>query len=158
MAASKLSCGAASVSEVARAARDSRSSLRDPRLAAGLSPRALRLGQSLCQWLPLHQRHGAHLLLQHSSGSGRGRFGSAAFSRLESPRTVKACAAPGLASSSRRTFLASAALKTLRAAPMVRAKLPTPEFRESTSSNVEMLSLRRPTAFATFSDSTASGS
>eukprot|EP00965_Chrysotila_dentata_P125617 4153013-Pleurochrysis_carterae.AAC.2 len=49
--------------------------------AAGLSPLGRRLGQSLCQWCPLHHRHGAHLLLHFSFASGRGRFGSAGLPR-----------------------------------------------------------------------------
>eukprot|EP00965_Chrysotila_dentata_P199249 6179267-Pleurochrysis_carterae.AAC.2 len=146
MAASELICGAASGSVVASAARGSRSFLRDARLASCLSPRDLRIGQSFCQWVPLHQRQGAHLSLHDSSGSGRGRFGSADFSRNESPRTAKACEEHRLASSSRRTLRASASLNTLRAAPMVRARLPTPELRDSlVSSSVDRLSLRRRT-------------
>eukprot|EP00965_Chrysotila_dentata_P166130 5485588-Pleurochrysis_carterae.AAC.1 len=54
---------------------------------------------------------------------------------------------------------ASASLSTLRAALIVSDKSPTPALSESfTSSRVEMLSLSRRTAFATFSESTVSGS
>eukprot|EP00965_Chrysotila_dentata_P120366 3979977-Pleurochrysis_carterae.AAC.2 len=116
-------------------------------------------GQSLCQCEPLHHRQGAHLSLHFSLGSGRGRFGSVGLSRTSFPRTANACSELGLASSSRRTLRASTSLSTLRAALMVRAKLPTPAFNESlTSSNVDKLSLRRRTAFAIILESTASGS
>eukprot|EP00965_Chrysotila_dentata_P197972 6178521-Pleurochrysis_carterae.AAC.3 len=65
----------------------------------------------------------------------------------------------GLDSSSRGTLRASASVSTLRAALIVSARLPKPELSESlTSSSVDRLSLRRRIAFATFSDSTESGS
>eukprot|EP00965_Chrysotila_dentata_P079510 2622169-Pleurochrysis_carterae.AAC.3 len=158
IAASALICGAASDSAEARTARESRSFLRVARLVSCLSPRVLRLGQSLCQCVPLHQRHGAHLSLHASSGSGRGRFGSVGFSRVASPFRAKACEDPGLDSSSRLTLRASASLKTLRAALTVSARLPTPELRDNlTSNSVDRLLLSRRTALAIFSDSTASG-
>eukprot|EP00965_Chrysotila_dentata_P148707 4911161-Pleurochrysis_carterae.AAC.1 len=54
---------------------------------------------------------------------------------------------------------ASASLSTPRAALIVSAMLPTPATSASfTSSRVEMLSLRRRTAFAIFSERTVSGS
>eukprot|EP00965_Chrysotila_dentata_P245450 6206562-Pleurochrysis_carterae.AAC.1 len=126
----------ASASAAASAARES-----PPRLSCfedGLSPLDLRLGQSLCQWDLLHQRQGAHLSLHFSLGSGRGRLGSAVFERSSLLRTAKACAEFGLSSSSRRTLRASASLRTLRAAPMVSARSPTPELRDNlTSSSVD---------------------
>eukprot|EP00965_Chrysotila_dentata_P165154 5453268-Pleurochrysis_carterae.AAC.2 len=156
-AASDSACGFASESTEASAARVW--CLQCVGFARSLSLRGLRFGQSLCQWAPLHQRQGAHFSLHFSSGSGRGRLGSLGLSRFASPRTANACAAPGLDSSSRRTFRASASLSTPRAAPMVRGRLPTPAMSDSlTSSRVEMLSLRRRTAFAIFSGKTESGS
>eukprot|EP00965_Chrysotila_dentata_P070358 2324981-Pleurochrysis_carterae.AAC.4 len=144
-------------SAVTRAARES--SLRWLCFAAGLSPLALRFVQSLCQCGPLHHLQGSHLSLHFSSGSGPGRFGSAGLARSSLLRTAKACRELGLDSSSRRTLRASVSLSTPRAALIVRAKLPTPAVRASfTSSKVEMLSLRRRTAFAIFSDRTVSGS
>eukprot|EP00965_Chrysotila_dentata_P053392 1771531-Pleurochrysis_carterae.AAC.1 len=156
-AASGTGFSSASVSEAARAARDS--APRRSCFVGALSPLDRRLGQSLCQWVPLHQRQGAHLSLHFSLGSGRGRLGSAFFARSCLPSTAKACAAFGYDSSSRRTLRASASLSTLRAALMVSERLPTPALSESlTSSSVDRLSLKRRTAFATFSDSTESGS
>eukprot|EP00965_Chrysotila_dentata_P162152 5355216-Pleurochrysis_carterae.AAC.1 len=156
-AASGTGFCSASVSEAARAARES-----VPRrscFADALSPLDRRLAQSLCQWVPLHQRQGAHLSLHFSLGSGRGRLGSAVFVRSSLPRTAKACVEFGFDSSSRRTLRASASLSTLRAAAMASARLPTPALSDSlTSSSVDRLSFRRRTAFATFSDSTESGS
>eukprot|EP00965_Chrysotila_dentata_P146857 4848678-Pleurochrysis_carterae.AAC.1 len=144
------------LAQLASATRDS--FLRAPGFVGNLSPRALRFGQSLCQCEPLHQRHDAHLLLHCSFGSGRGRFGSAGLLRAASPRTANACAESGLDSSSRRTLRASTSLSRLRAALIVSDRLPTPAQSKSfTSSNVEMLSLSRWTAFAIFSDSTVSG-
>eukprot|EP00965_Chrysotila_dentata_P102079 3369398-Pleurochrysis_carterae.AAC.2 len=133
--------------------------MRGPGLVGCLSPRALRLGQSSCQWAPLHQRQGAHFSLHFSFGSGRGRLGSVGLPRFASPRTANACAELGLDSSSRRTLRAFALLSILRAAPMVSARSPTPALNDSlTSSRVGRLSLSRRTAFATFSESTVSGS
>eukprot|EP00965_Chrysotila_dentata_P155537 5139198-Pleurochrysis_carterae.AAC.1 len=64
----------------------------------------------------------------------------------------------GFVSSSRRMLRASVSLSTLRAAAIVSERLPTPALRVNfTSSSVEMLSLRRRTAFAIFSESTVSG-
>eukprot|EP00965_Chrysotila_dentata_P200433 6179972-Pleurochrysis_carterae.AAC.4 len=137
-AASVPFCSSSFDSAVTSAARVSL--LRWLALDDGLSPRALRLGQSLCQWAPLHHRQGAHFSLHFSFGSGRGRFGSVGLFRVASLLTAKACAALGFASSSRLTLRASASLRTLRAALSVRAKSPTPALRESfTSSSVDRL-------------------
>eukprot|EP00965_Chrysotila_dentata_P022501 744885-Pleurochrysis_carterae.AAC.2 len=146
-----------SVSAAARAALES--TARRSCFVEDLSPFVRRLGQSLCQWAPLHQRQGAHLSLHLSFGSGRGRFGSAVFARSSFPRTANACAAFGFSSSSRRTLRTSASLSTLRAALIVSERSPTPALRESlTSKSVDRLSFRRRTALATFSDNTESGS
>eukprot|EP00965_Chrysotila_dentata_P234702 6200335-Pleurochrysis_carterae.AAC.1 len=160
----KSALSAESVTEATEAASVAReSALRRSCLAVGLSVLGRRFGQSLCQWLPLHHRQGAHLSLHFSFASGRGRFGSAglpraSFTRSSLLRTANAWAAPGFASSSRRTLRTSASLSTLRAAPIVSARSPTPALSDSlTSSSVERLSLRRRTALATFSDMTESG-
>eukprot|EP00965_Chrysotila_dentata_P111259 3677906-Pleurochrysis_carterae.AAC.1 len=156
-AASASDFDSGSGSAVASAARESL--LRELCFVSGLLRLALRFVQSLCQCGPLHHLHGAHLLLHFSSGSGRGRFGSAGLARSSLLRTAKACSELGLDSSSRRILRASVSLSTPRAAHIVKAKFPTPAERASfTSSNVEMLSLRRRTALATFSDKTVSGS
>eukprot|EP00965_Chrysotila_dentata_P260249 6213839-Pleurochrysis_carterae.AAC.1 len=151
LSASALGSGA---TRAARASVTRRSCLADD-----LSPFDRRLGQSLCQWAPLHQRQGAHLSLHFSFGSGRGRLGSAFFVRSSFPRTAKACDALGFSSSSRRTFRTSASLRTLRAALMVSDRFPTPALSDIlTSRRVDKLSLRRRTAFAIFSDRIESGS
>eukprot|EP00965_Chrysotila_dentata_P001323 42683-Pleurochrysis_carterae.AAC.1 len=62
-------------SEAASFARESW--LRRSCFAATLSPLGRRLGQSLCQWGPLHHLQGAHFSLHFSFASGRGRLGSA---------------------------------------------------------------------------------
>eukprot|EP00965_Chrysotila_dentata_P117817 3893388-Pleurochrysis_carterae.AAC.1 len=86
VSASDFESGSGSV--VTRAARESL--LRGLCFASGLSRLALRFVQPMCQCGPLHHLHGAHSLLHFSSGSGRGRFGSAGLACSSLMRTAKA--------------------------------------------------------------------
>eukprot|EP00965_Chrysotila_dentata_P229325 6197125-Pleurochrysis_carterae.AAC.2 len=152
-AESVLFCDSASDSDVASAARDS--VLRDPGFVDCLSPHALRLGQSLCQCEPLHQRQGAHFSLRWVP------VADVWDQQVCHDRHRRALRTHALRSdsTSRRTLRASTSLSTLRAALMVRARFPTPALRDNfTSSSVERLSLRCRTALATISESTVSGS